>query len=268
MLRCLYLFFFIAAINCGICFAAKTVIVKPVVAKHVTVKPKTPPAVLKADSSFINKRGFNKADLQAYGKQPGFSYKERNDARSWWTRFWRWFWHGLVAWVLGLFHFDKFKGAASYLALFFKLVQYLIILVGVAALVFLILKIMGIDMFYIFRRKPQVADLAYDEQLENIHEINFDTEIEKAVASHNYRLAVRLLYLKSLKQLSDAALIAWQPEKTNTAYINELTDVQQRSSFKRLTHQFEYVWYGGFLIDAEVFGRINGMFQDFKTAIV
>jgi hypothetical protein len=261
MLRCLYLFLFILITNCGVCFAVK--LVKPVAAKRVTVKPAAKPAVLKADSSAIRVRALSKADLKWYSKQAAFNYDEHTDPPSLWERFWRWFWH----WFWGLFHVPKFTKAMGFWVIAFVVLKYLLILIGIVALVFLILKIMGIDLFFVFRRKSQVAGLAYTEQVENIHEINFDAEIEKAIASHNYRLAVRLLYLKSLKQLSDASLIAWQPEKTNTAYINELTDVRQRSTFKQLTHQFEYVWYGGFLIDADVFGRINLMFQDFKTAI-
>ncbi len=108
-------------------------------------------------------------------------------------------------------------------------------------------------MLNIFRRKSLSANLPYSESLENIHEIDFDAEIEKAVSQHNYRLAVRMLYLKCLKQLSDATLIKWQPEKTNSAYINELNDVVKRTAFKLLTRQFEYVWYGEFAIDGSTF---------------
>ena len=108
------------------------------------------------------------------------------------------------------------------------------------------------------------VEVPYSESLENIHEINFDEEIEKAVALHNYRLAVRLLYLKCLKQLSDRNLIQWKIDKTNSAYIYELSDPNQRQTFSRLTRQFEFVWYGNFAIDQQAFGNINQMFQDFK----
>jgi hypothetical protein len=111
------------------------------------------------------------------------------------------------------------------------------------------------------------ANLPYSESLENIHDINFDGEIEKAVTQHNYRLAVRLLYLRCLKQLSDAELIKWQIDKTNSAYINELSNQEQRKVFKTLTLQFEYVWYGEFAIDAPVFKNINTLFQDFNKDI-
>ena len=113
----------------------------------------------------------------------------------------------------------------------------------------------------------QKASVPYTESLENIHEINFDDEIEKAISLRNYRVAVRLLYLKCLKQLSDKNLIQWQLDKTNAAYLYELTDPVQKQTFGLLTRQFEYVWYGNFHIDSEAFGDINLLFQNFKKQL-
>ena len=148
------------------------------------------------------------------------------------------------------------------------IIKYIFIAAGLAAIVLLVFKLAGIDMLHIFRRRSMQAEVPYSESLENIHEINFDAEIEKAIAQHNYRLAVRMLYLRCLKQLSDADLIKWQIDKTNSTYINELNNTEQRKVFKTLTLQFEYVWYGEFIIDAAVFKNINTLFQDFKKSIV
>ena len=135
---------------------------------------------------------------------------------------------------------------------------------GVAAIVFLILKLAGVDPFKAIRSKSASA-LPYSEYTDNIHDINMDDELEKAITVRNYRLAVRLLYLKSLKQLNDAGLIHWEPNKTNTDYSNELQNFEQRLAFNLLTRQFEYIWYGEFSIDADVFGRISDLFKDFKV---
>jgi hypothetical protein len=113
---------------------------------------------------------------------------------------------------------------------------------------------------------PQGA-LPYQETLENIHEINFDDDIESALAQRNFKLAVRLLYLRSLKQLNDAGLIQWQIEKTNSVYVDELSNPNQRQTFSILTRQFEYIWYGNFPIDEQAFRNINTLFQDFKQIL-
>lgn len=226
-----------------------------------SAKPVKHSAILKIDSSVINERAFNKNKLSAYSKQPEFQYKEIAAEPSLWVRFWRWFWH-----LFDFLHF-KIKPSSGFWQLGLMFFEYLFVLAGLGALVFFILKMAGIDMFNIFRRKPRAVDLPYSELLENIHEINFDSEIENAVSQHNYRLAVRLLYLKCLKQLNDASLIKWQPEKTNSAYINELDNTSQHINFKLLTRQFEYVWYGDFPIDGSLFKQINFMFQNFKNEI-
>ena len=114
---------------------------------------------------------------------------------------------------------------------------------------------------------PKNIDIPYSESLENIHQITFDEEIEKALGQRNYRLAIRLLYLSTLKQLNDANFIQWQVDKTNSAYVNELTDAERRQSFSVLTRQFEYVWYGDFFIDGPSFQNINALFQDFKQLL-
>ncbi|MBD1387020.1 hypothetical protein IDJ75_17165 [Mucilaginibacter rigui] len=239
---------FIFMLFCIHGYAGKTPVPKPVV--KMAVKPK---AVLVTDTATVTPRQFDTTALNAYKKRPEFVYRENYDGGpSLWTRFWRWFW--------SLFDFKDKKLTSNFMVF----LKYFFIALGVAAIIFLVLKLAGINVLNTFRRNPQVAKLAYAESEENIHEIDFDTEIEKAVAVNNYRLAVRMLYLKSLKQLSDKGLIDWQLNKTNTTYINELADINQREAFKNLTHKFEYVWYGDFAINGDVFKNISLLFNNFK----
>lgn len=226
------------------------------------VKPVKQPLVLKMDTAKVNVRHLDNAVIAAHSKQPEFQYKDDIDTTpSWWDRFWRWFWDLFKPIKLGKHSMSPFLKVLLYI------LQYLILAAGLAAVVFLVLKLMGIDMLSIFRRKSMSANLPFTESLENIHDINFDDEIERAVSQHNYRLAVRMLYLKCLKQLSDAHLIKWQIDKTNSAYIDELTNTYQRQLFQSLTLQFEYVWYGEFAIDGQTFKNINTVFQDFNKGI-
>lgn len=234
---------------------------KPPVVKSITHKA---PAILRTDSTDIRQRSFDSTALNHYKTLPEFKYDDGVKTPSLWTRFWRWFWN----WITSIFRSAKPHGPSEgFWRIFLTCLKYFFIALGLAAIVFIVLKIAGMDTSFLFKRKAASAGLPYDESLENIHEISFDEEIERAVASHNYRLAVRLLYLKSLKQLSDASLIDWQPEKTNSAYINELSNTNQISTFKLLTRQFEYIWYGEFQIDSALFGQINNMFQKFKSEI-
>lgn len=226
------------------------------------IKPVKAPLTLKMDTTAVSVRHVDNTTITAHSKQPEFQYRDDVDTTpSWWDRFWRWFWD--------LFKPIKFgkHGMSPFLRVLLYILQYLFLAAGLAALVFLVLKLVGIDMLGIFRRKSLSANLPFTESLENIHDINFDGEIERAVSQHNYRLAVRMLYLKCLKQLSDANLIKWQIDKTNSAYIDELTNAHQRQLFSSLTLQFEYVWYGEFTIDGQTFKNINTVFQDFNKGI-
>jgi hypothetical protein len=238
MLRYFYLTILFLAMHAGMAFCARPEkeVKKPLVAKY--------------DSLDIDKRIFNQPALEKYKQQEEFQYDDSYVGISAWDKFWNWFW--------SLFDFadDSLTG---------KGLQYLLISLGVAAVVFIIMKLAGVDPFKVIRGKSVSATLPYNEYTENIHEINMDDELEKAINVRNYRLAVRLLYLKSLKQLNDAGLIHWEINKTNSDYSSELQDFDQRLAFNLLTRQFEYIWYGEFNIDADVFGRVSNLFKDFKV---
>ncbi|ATP58578.1 hypothetical protein CPT03_19965 [Pedobacter ginsengisoli] len=206
--------------------------------------------VVRLDSTNVNLRKFDKSKLDTYSKKTDFIYDDAPAPNlSLWDRFWLWVWD-----LIGKTLNNKVTGG---------LVKYLAIVVLVGLVVFLVLKIIGADL-KIFSRQSQKVEVPYTESDDNIHEINFNDQIEKAVATANYRLAVRLLYLRTLKKLSDRSLIHWLPEKTNQTYISEINDPDKKKEFSKLTHQFEYVWYGEFFIDKENFYIIKDTFERFN----
>lgn len=217
------------------------------VEKQDSVAQKT---VVRLDTTKLDLRGFDKSKLEAHSKETDFIYDDDPAPNlSFWDRFWRWFWR-----LIGQALSNKVSGG---------LIKYLAIIALVGLVVFIVLKIIGADL-KIFSRKSQIVEVPYNESDDNIHEINFNEEIEKAIVNANYRLAVRLLYLRTLKKLSDKDLIHWLPEKTNQTYISEINDSDKKKEFSKLTHQFEYVWYGEFFIDKENFNAIKDTFERFN----
>jgi len=212
------------------------------------------PAQERIDSSKIQVKKFDAGAVNKFRTDKHFNYNEAQDDTSLWTRFWAWVWNKLFGWI----KYTRYGGTV---------LEYVLIAAAVGLLIYVISKSLGIDPVKLWRGEARKVDVPYSESLENIHEINFDDEIEKAITQNNYRLAVRLLYLKCLKQLSDMQLIQWQIDKTNTAYIHELTDPGQQQTFKLITRQFEYVWYGNFGIDKQAFSNIDALFQDFKKQL-
>lgn len=56
--------------------------------------------------------------------------------------------------------------------------------------------------------------------------------IEEAIANRNYRFALRLNYLRSLKILSDKEIINWKIDKTNHEFIGEIKHSNLKSTFQ------------------------------------
>jgi ABC-type dipeptide/oligopeptide/nickel transport system permease component len=215
------------------------------------------PAKAQIDTSKIQVKSFDSNAIKKLLEDKDFNYTDAHNAGqpSFWERFWNWLWNILFGWI------DKSTIGGS-------IMKYILLTLSISFLVFVVFQSLGIDPIKLWQGEAKKINVPYSESLENIHEINFDGEIEKSVSQRDYRLAVRLLYLRSLKQLSDAHLIQWQIDKTNSAYVYELTDPVQKQTFGLLTRQFEYVWYGDFPIDQQAFVNINQLFQSFKKQLV
>lgn len=205
------------------------------------------------DSSPIELRNFSQEALKEYTADRDFNYGHMTiDASpSLWDRFWEWFW--------SLFE-NIYSDAASG-----GIFTYIFIGLGCAAIVFAIVKLIGMDAKFIFGGASRAIEIPFTESPENIHLISLDQEIRAAAEKKNYRLAVRLMYLKALKKLSDSGKISWKPGKTNSEYIREIRNEGQKSVFKSLTRQFEYVWYGSFPVNDELFARLSNSFNDFYS---
>jgi hypothetical protein len=93
----------------------------------------------------------------------------------------------------------------------------------------------------------------YDVEEDTIYGIDFDAEIRQALGQHDYRQAVRLLYLQTLKQLSDAGRIDWQPSKTPMQYMRQMND----AAFRELSNGFIRVRYGNFEASEALFQRMK-----------
>lgn len=102
---------------------------------------------------------------------------------------------------------------------------------------------------------------------EDIFAINYQKEIDKAVAAGNYRLAVRIMYLRLLRKLSDRQLIQYKQDKTNLDYLMELSSKTWYPVFFRLTRHFEYSWYGHFEVEAEAYHLMAKEFNEFEKQL-
>lgn len=85
--------------------------------------------------------------------------------------------------------------------------------------------------------------------------------IEKAIFAQDYRLAIRLYYLKTLRQLSLKRVIEWEKRKTNYDYLQELSFSSLKHDFEQLTQVYERTWYGNQQLGKYEFQQIQPQFD-------
>lgn len=118
-----------------------------------------------------------------------------------------------------------------------------IIILGFIILIgFIIFKMQKDGMFK--RKAKRINHEEFDVFEENIHEIAFHDEITIAENDNNFRKAIRLLYLNTLKHLDDNGLIKWTPNNTNSDFKRMMRDSNYYNEFKELLWIYEYAWYG------------------------
>jgi hypothetical protein len=120
----------------------------------------------------------------------------------------------------------------------------------------------------LFRKKQKQVKQQPEEQAgDDIFEMNFEKEIQKAIEAKNFRLAVRLMYLRTLKDLCYRNLINYTHEKTNSDYLFQLTGTAYYKNFFKLTRSFDYIWYGRFELSEDSFVLIQNDFSSFKQQL-
>ena len=164
----------------------------------------------------------------------------------------------------------KDKNQSSYIPLgqrqWFQTLIWIIIVGGFVT--FLIMYLAGTEVG-LFRKKsvPVSNKEEEDEMPEDIFAINYQKEIDKAAAQGNYRLAVRLMFLRLLKNMSEKNVINYKQDKTNLDYLMQLSSTKYYHDFFRITRHYEYSWYGKFEVNSEAYQLINKEVQQFENLL-
>lgn len=119
----------------------------------------------------------------------------------------------------------------------------------------------------LFRKAPPVVAKHEEEDeysTDNLFDIDYDSALKRAIAAQNYRLAIRLMYLQTLKELAQRNIIQYRQERTNNDYLMQLFQTSYYKDFFRLTRNFEYAWYGQFSVSPHSFEQIKTEFATFK----
>ncbi|MEN7548615.1 DUF4129 domain-containing protein [Rapidithrix thailandica] len=201
------------------------------------------------DSIAVEIRAFDAQQLQEYLQDDTFVYEQKKitedvsflDFLLYWIRDW---WNSL---------FEDVQNIQS-----FKMWMY--ILLGIV-LTYIVLRFFDIDLVSFMYKSPSANRFKAQLVEEDIHEMDLEEEIKKAIAEGNFRLAVRYSYLRILKILSEKELISWRIEKTNHEYEVEIRDDALRQEFEQATYIFESICYGNFDVNREQFVTAHTEFE-------
>lgn len=103
-----------------------------------------------------------------------------------------------------------------------------------------------------FMRVGTAADDSIPHE-DTIYGIDFESVVRDALARKDYKLAVRMLYLQTLRRLADQDVIDWQPHKTPSQYVEEVCD----GDFKSFTELFVRVRYGNYPASEEMIPKVR-----------
>lgn len=121
----------------------------------------------------------------------------------------------------------------------------------------------------VFRKSSKAITAAEEDETipEDIFQIQYEKEIDKAVRNGNYRLAVRLHYLQLLKKMADRQIITYKHDSTNFDYITQLYKTRYYNDFFRITRHYEYSWYGHFDVSPVMYEAIQADVINFNKLL-
>ena len=204
---------------------------------------------VKIDSSNVHQRTFD-ADLSDKYSGSEFDYTSvEGEAQNFLARAIEWFFRKLGE----IFGFEMSPGV-------YQVVEFIVyVLLGILVLYLLVRFLTGNAAAAVFGRKSAtLAPLNIEE--EHIENVDLDKYIKDALAQKDYRLAIRYMYLKALRELSRYNIIDWHYDKTNLDYLREIENEGLKQRFRQVSYLYDYIWYGEFAIDDNSFALAK---QDF-----
>ena len=165
-------------------------------------------------------------------------------------------WEVILRWLSQLlrrfFENDTAEGVARWLLITFLIIVVLLLI------------------FFIYKKRPELflrekkTLLPYKIEEENIYRIDFESELAAALSAADFRTAIRIVYLQTLRYIADKQWIDWQTYKTPTEYIYELKLVGLKPPFRDFTNRFLQVRYGNFKATRELFDSMCTLRDELK----
>ena len=119
-----------------------------------------------------------------------------------------------------------------------------------------LIKIFSLNVNDVFYGASDKGELSFEIMDEDIDTLDLEALLQKALKKNDYRLAVRVVYLKALRTL-----------KTNHDYLLELKSEKLKKPFSTLCYYFDYAWYGEFEVNEEAYQKAVAQASFIKTNV-
>lgn len=97
-------------------------------------------------------------------------------------------------------------------------------------------------------------------------EVDLSAAIQKYQSEGDYRMAIRFLYLRVLRELSEKTGIGIRDSSTNAEIAGAFADRTAGADFRFLYRAYEYIFYGGFTPSRELYLSLKTKFEDFHKS--
>lgn len=146
-----------------------------------------------------------------------------------------------------------------------KIIGYVVIILLIGAVIYYLLKNAMQD--EITAQKVGIGNsiLYANQHIDEINENDIERLLREALERNDLRAAIRLYYIRLLKNLHSGGYIAWKKDKTNRDYAAELSAFPFTREFRKLMIAYEIIWYGERTPSAEEFRRLQGNFNDLQN---
>ncbi|HRO42434.1 MAG TPA: hypothetical protein PL009_06340 [Flavipsychrobacter sp.] len=96
---------------------------------------------------------------------------------------------------------------------------------------------------------------------------NWESYLKQAIKEENFRLAIRYSYMLLLQIMQQEELINYRTDKTNYDYYYEINNTAIRHTFRQLTKQYEYTWYGNYPVQQEAYDLYMKSLESLKNQL-
>jgi hypothetical protein len=208
---------------------------------------------IKIDSAAVEPVHFTKNFKKKY-TDSDFVYEYKAPEKSAWDHFKEW----LASLLQNLLSSTE-QGSLSLVNI---LINSIAVLVIILVIYFIVKSLINKEGQWIFGKNSNKRNVNYSDIEKNIHLLDFEKLIKESIQAGEKRAAIRYYYLWLLKVMAQNRYIEWDIEKTNSDYLYELQRPDHKEDFTYLSYLYNYIWYGEFEIDENMFKKAENRFKN------